>query len=113
VTKDPAILLKHILECIGWLEGYASGGEGSLLRDHKTQSAALRDLQTLGESVKQLPTSLTEVHPEVDWRGIVGVRNILVHDYLGVNVQLVADMIRRDLPLLKQAVADLLNRTQG
>lgn len=106
--KDDTIYLRHILQCIAWLEGYAGGGRQQFMADHKTQAAALRDLQTLGESVKNLSPAITATHAEIDWRGIVGARNVLVHDYMGINLDLVWEMIDHGMPALKKVVQQLL-----
>ena len=81
--KDDAVYLQHILECI---------------------DGVIRNLQTLGQSVLKLSEPFKSSHPEVDWKSIVGLRNVLVHDYLGVSVTRVWEIVEQDLPVLKAKV---------
>jgi uncharacterized protein with HEPN domain len=84
--KDDRVYLIHIFECIERIERYTEGGLEIFFSDTKTQDAVLRNLHTLSESTLHLSQTLKDSNPEVDWRGISGFRNILVHDYLGVNL---------------------------
>jgi len=81
--KDESVYLLHILEAIANIEAFTQDGHTSFLTDIKTQHAVLRDLQTLAESTQRLSPASQLAHPEIDWAGIAGARNILVHDYLG------------------------------
>lgn len=69
--------------------------------DRKTQSATLRELQTLAESAQRLSNELREAHPEVPWESIFGFRNVLVHDYLGIRLERIWEIIERDLPAFR------------
>jgi len=102
--KDDRVYLLHIRECIGHIREFTAGGREEFLRDRKTQDAVLRNLQTLAESATRLSTPLRKRHPEVDWRGIGGFRNVLVHDYLGTNLERVWSIVDRDLPVLNATV---------
>ena len=106
--KDDRLYLIHISECIARIEDYASGGEDSFLRSSLVQDAVLRNLQTLAESTQRLSDALKSEHTEVDWRRIAGFRNILVHDYLGVDVPQVWEIVERELPSLKSSVEAMI-----
>jgi uncharacterized protein with HEPN domain len=86
-VKDDRIYLDHIVECLQWIAKYTEAGRDALFADRKTQSAVLRELQTLAESTQRLSPLLKDAHPEVSWQGISGFRNILVHDYLGIKLE--------------------------
>jgi uncharacterized protein with HEPN domain len=110
-VKNDRIFLEHISECLRWIEEYlAEGGRETFFSDRKTQSAVLRELQTLAESTQRLSVELKEIHQGVYWRGISGFRNILAHDYLGIKLERVWDVIERDLPPLKQVVNSILGK---
>lgn len=64
-------------------------------------------MQTMAESIKQLSTSLKESHPQVFWQGIIGFRNLLVHDYLGIKLDRAWDIIEKDLPVLHKAMESI------
>jgi uncharacterized protein with HEPN domain len=100
----------HISECIGRIEAYTVDGREAFLRDAKTQDAVLRNLQVLAESTDRLSDEAKNSHPAIDWRGIKGFRNILTHDYLGVDIERVWQMIEVHLPALRRAVAGMLQR---
>ena len=71
------------------------------------QDGVIRNLQTLGQSVLKPSEPLKAAHPEVDGKSIVGLRNVLVHDYLGVNISRVWEIVERDLPDLKAKLATI------
>ncbi|NTV58467.1 MAG: DUF86 domain-containing protein [Deltaproteobacteria bacterium] len=106
--KDDRVYLIHIRECIDRIERYTEGGDEEFFSDTRTQDAVLRNLHTLSESTQRLSQTLKASHPEVDWRGISGFRNILVHDYLGVNLVRVWEVVERDLPHLKARIQDIM-----
>jgi len=102
--KDDDVNLQHILECIARIERYTAGGRSEFLASTLTQDGVIRNLQTLGQSVLKLSDACKSSHPEVDWRSIIGLRNVLVHDYLGVSVNRIWEIVERDLPSLKANV---------
>ena len=77
---------------------------------HTLQDAILRNLQVLCESAQRLSEERRNLHPEVDWRAMSGFRNVLVHDYFGIDFGIVWLAVERDVPALETAVADLLRR---
>jgi len=109
-VKDDRVYLLHISECIADIEEFTSQGEHEFFNDKRTQLAVLRSLQTLAESSQRLSAASKDSRPEVNWRKIAGFRNILVHGYLALNLNLVWQIMRRDLPVLKSAVAAMLER---
>ncbi len=106
--KDDRLYLLHIQECISKIEEYTQAGEADFFKDPKTQDAVIRNLQILSESSQRLSADLKEGHPEVSWRKIAGFRNVLVHNYLGINLRTVWEIVKRDLPELKQQVSTML-----
>lgn len=102
--KNDRDYLDHILESLDWIERFTSAGRAEFFEDRKTQSAVLRELQTLSESTQRLSPCLKEQHPEIPWKAITGFRNLLVHDYLGINRERVWEIIQRDLPPLRAAI---------
>ena len=102
--KDDAVYLQHILECIARIEEYTKAGHAEFTASTLIQDGVVRNLQTLGQSVLKLSESFKSAHPEVDWKSIIGLRNVLVHDYLGVSVTRVWEIVERDLPTLKATV---------
>ena len=111
--KDDKLYLIHIQECIERVEKYtAEGGKGAFLASTLIQDAVIRNLQTMAESTQRLPDVTKEAHPEVDWYKISGFRNVLVHGYLGVDLERVWIIVERDLPGLKRAITSMLNERE-
>ncbi|MFZ2146298.1 MAG: DUF86 domain-containing protein [Sedimentisphaerales bacterium] len=106
--KDDTVYLRHILECIRRIEENVAGGRDRFLSSHNLQDAVLRNLQTTAESSQRLSDDLKETHPEVEWLRIAAFRNVLVHDYLGIDLERVWDITQRDVPELKRAILAML-----
>ncbi len=98
-------LLEHMLECIARIREYSKGGHDAFLHSGLIQDAVIRNLQTLAESSQRLSEAAKNKEPAVPWKNMAGMRNILVHDYLGgVDESLVWEVVERHLPELKQAL---------
>lgn len=106
--KDDRVYLLHIRDAIQHILEYTASGRESFFADRKTQDAVVRNLEIIGEATKHVSASIKEANPDVSWKPIAGMRDKLVHDYFGVNLQLVWDVVERDLPGLKLKVSQLL-----
>jgi uncharacterized protein with HEPN domain len=107
-VKDDRVYLDHIQQCIIRIEQYTAAGRETFAVDTKTQDAVLRNLHTLAESTQRLSAPLKARHPEVEWAAMAGFRNVLVHDYLGINLNRVWEIVESDLPDLKPHIAAML-----
>lgn len=99
--RDDRLYIHHILDCIRRIGCYCQNGEEAFRASELIQDAVLRNLQTLAESTQRIGDRLKSLHPEVDWRAIAGFRNVLVHDYLGVNLERVWEIVSVHLPVLE------------
>lgn len=106
--KDDRIYLRHIAEAIEDIERYTAAGRGAFLADRMQQDAVIRKLEVIGEAVKQLSAHAKSTRAEIQWREIAGMRDKMIHEYFGVNLEIVWAVVERNMPLLKQAVAELL-----
>ena len=106
--KDDRLYLHHILECIRFVEDFTNEGKDFFLVDRKTQDAVVRNLQVMSESTTRLPERLKALHPDTDWRAIAAFRNVIVHDYLGVDLQQVWRIVENALPGLKRTIEKIL-----
>ena len=102
--KTDAVYLAHILECIQRIDANTAQGRDAFLASHTLQDAVLRNLQTMTEATQRLSENLKAQHPEIPWAQIAAFRNILVHNYLGIDLHVVWTVIQRDVPPLKQTV---------
>jgi len=107
-VKSERAYLEHILYCIRRIMQDSSGGKDAVFASPTLQDAILRNLQILCESAQRLPETSKTSHPEVDWRAISGLRNVLVHDYFATDLETIWTIVQRDLPLLERAVSRLL-----
>jgi uncharacterized protein with HEPN domain len=106
--KDDRLYLKHISECLIKIESYVAGDREAFFANTMIQDAVIRNLQTLAESTRRLSETVKATRPEVDWRSIAAFRNVAVHDYLGLDLEQIWDIVEQDLPSLKRAIEALL-----
>jgi uncharacterized protein with HEPN domain len=100
--------LLDILEAIENIEKYASRGHEAFEHDELIQTWILHHLQIIGEATSALPDSFRDKYPEVPWSKIIGMRNILVHNYFGVDIDVVWAVVVNDIPDLKQKIENAI-----
>ncbi len=109
--KDDQVYLLHIRDCATRIMEYTQAGRAAFLRDSKTQDAVIRNLEIIGEAVKNLSEECRQRSPQIPWRRIAGLRDVLIHAYFGVKPETVWNVVERELPVLQGAVAQLLGPT--
>jgi len=109
-VKDDKLFLIHISESIARIEQYLPSRQDEFMDSSLIQDAVIRNLQVMAESTQRLSDSLKEQHPQVPWRKIAGFRNVLVHDYLGIDLDRIWEIVHKDLPQLKASVEKILNQ---
>jgi uncharacterized protein with HEPN domain len=107
VTND-RVYLGDILERIERIESYTEGGREAFVKSLLIQDGVIRSFEVLGEAVKLLSMELRQNYPEVPWRRIAGFRDVLIHDYMGIDLDEVWNVVERDLPDLKQKILLIL-----
>jgi uncharacterized protein with HEPN domain len=106
---DDRLYLTHILECLEKIEQYAATGRDAFNADPMRQDAIIRNFEIIGEATKRLSEEVRSARPDVSWREVAGFRDVLIHDYLGVDLNQVWNIIQNDMPALKDAVTELLD----
>lgn len=106
--RDDHLWLTDILEAIENIEKYAVRGQHAFETDELIQVWVISHLQRIGEASRALSASLKERYPDVPWRKIIGMRNILVHSYFSVDTTLVWAVVAHELPALKEHVEAIL-----
>mgnify|MGYP003979403575 FL=1 len=107
--KEDRVYLTHILECIQRIEDYTKGNKIHFKESALIQDAVLRNLQIMAESTQHISDALRADYPDVDWRAISGFRNVLVHNYFGIDLDRVREVIENRLQPLKQKTNMMLN----
>lgn len=106
--KGDELYLRHILDAIGLIELYAQPGYAAFLESSMRRDAIVRQLEIVGEASKHLTEAARAKSPEIPRRQVCGLRDVLIHEYFGVNYQAVWRVIEADLPVLRAAVEGLL-----
>ena len=107
--RDFRVHLEDILGAIGKIKRYTKElSKQGFAGDDKTLDAVVRNLEVIGEAVKQLPADLRSREPGIDWQKIAGLRDILIHQYFGIDVDILWDIIQNKLPALEVSVSALL-----
>ena len=106
--KDDRTYLLHVQECLSKIQEDVCDGRAAFESSHMIQDAVIRNLQVLAESSKRISDGLKALHPSINWTGISGFRNLLVHDYFSVDLAVVWQIIAEDLPELRKAVVEML-----
>jgi len=102
--KSDRTYLLHIRDAIERIEQYASRGHEAFLTEYHWQDGIIRQLEIVGEATKHLSAEFRKAHPQVPWQRIASLRDVLVHDYMGVDLDAVWDILRNHVPELKSQV---------
>ena len=104
MSRDARLYLDDVVEAAGRIAEYLRGMDYAAFQaDRRTQDAVVRNLEIIGEAARALPDEVKASAPEIDWRKVVGLRNILVHHYFGVNLPIVWDLVQTKLAALSMA----------
>ncbi len=109
MPRDSKVYLEDILEATRKITAYTTGlSKTVFLEDEKTIDAVVRNLEVIGEAVKKLPEDLRAQHSAVEWKKIAGLRDMLIHEYFGLDAEIVWDIVQHKVPALDQEVRRML-----
>ena len=106
--KTDRVYLLHVRDAIERIRSYTTAGREGFLTDCKTQDAVIRNFEIIGEAVKQVTQSTLDRQPDVPWKQIAGLRDVLIHHYFGVKLDAIWKVVESNLEPLTVAVSDLL-----
>ncbi|MGB5943464.1 MAG: DUF86 domain-containing protein [Leeuwenhoekiella sp.] len=99
------VRLKYILDAISSIEEYTSSVSFEEFQiERMRKDATLRQLEIIGEATSRLSTQLKADHPSVDWSSIIGLRNLVIHEYFGVDLNTVWNIIKQDIPPFRSTI---------
>lgn len=111
--RDSALLLEDILICVSKIQKYTQGlSYHEFINAEMTKDAVVRNFEIIGEASSRFDSDFRIENSEIEWKRIVGLRNKLIHDYTGVNYQIVWDIIQNYLEELRFQVQNVLNKIQ-
>jgi uncharacterized protein with HEPN domain len=107
--KDDFAFVKHILESINAIEEFSEGiNKDEFMSTRLKQSAIVREIEIIGEAVKNISEKIKKKYPEVEWKDIVGTRDKMIHHYFGVDLNIVWEIAKKDIPVLKVSIEKIL-----
>lgn len=109
MPRDSRVYLEDILEATRKIASYTAHlSKAAFLEDEKTFDAVVRNLEVIGEAVKKLPEDLRAEHAAVEWKKIAGLRDILIHEYFGLDAEIVWDIVQTKVPVLDREIRAML-----
>jgi uncharacterized protein with HEPN domain len=106
--RDERLYFAEILSAIGRALEYTAGGQEAFFADPKTQDAVVRNIEIMGEAVRGVSDATRQAHPEVPWSKIAGTRDRVIHGYFNVDLDIIWEIVAKELPGLRQRIAALL-----
>lgn len=107
--KDERLYLHHMLERSERVAEYIAGGREAFLASEQLQDAVIRNLEAIGEAAKRVGPALRAALPELDWRSICGMRDVLIHGYIGVDIEEVWNVAAQHLPAVQAVLRRYLS----
>lgn len=111
--RDDSVYLRHILDAISKIESYVTVGRDVFMTTSHWQDAVIRQFEIIGEATRNLSPEFRSRHTQVPWRRIAGLRDVLIHNYMGVRLAAVWEVTQTDLPLLKKQINDILSQSSS
>ena len=110
MKKDPRVFIEPVLECIDLIEGYLDGKtKVDFLKSTQLQDSVIRRIEIIGEAVRNIPPEFRADYPDIPWNEIAGMRDILIHKYFGIDLELTWEVAIRDIPALKERFLQIRN----
>lgn len=111
MIKDPIVYIEHISVCIDRIKDYSNGiDESRFLSDNLIQDAVIRNFEIIGEATKKLDEDFRVKYAHVEWKKIAGMRDKLIHDYIGVDIWAVWRVVENIIPIFDSQMKEILKK---
>jgi len=108
MKRDDTLYLDHILDSIAEIENFVDSiTKKDFLKNSEKQAATIRMLEVIGEAVKNISKYFKDKHSEVEWLKIAGTRDVMIHAYFDVNLDIVWAIVKHDIPKLKKQIIEI------
>lgn len=109
MARDEMLYLRHMLDAINIVEEYLQGVNEQNFKDTRLiQDGVIRQIEIIGEAARHISKDIRTAYPEIPWQDVAGMRDKLIHDYFGVDIEKVWDTAKDDLPILRKQVTGIL-----
>lgn len=114
MKKEERTEVVYLQDILDSFEQYTSSiNKSEFLKDIEKQDAVIRRLEIIGESVKQLSEKTRSDYPEIPWRSIAGMRDVLIHSYFGVSIEMIWNVLENEISDLKKITQQMINHHEG
>lgn len=106
--RDWKLFIEDILESTGFIDKYIKDMNlDDFKKDRKTVDAVIRNLEIIGEATKNVPENIKNTYKDIDWNGIIGLRNRIVHNYFGIDFSIIWNIVKLELPVFKEKIQNI------
>lgn len=106
--KDEKVFLQNILEAIEKIESYTTSGKEEFMKSTLIQDAVIRNLEIIGEATKNISQDIRDKNNKIPWKQMAGLRDVLIHDYMGISLKIVWNVVQNELPTLKIMIKGII-----